>query len=60
MAETANLAQMNDQHRVLEKQIIEEMARPMADSLRISKLKREKLRLKEEIALLNTHSQEVA
>jgi len=60
MVETANLAQMTDQHRVLEKQIIEEMARPMADSLIISKLKREKLRLKEEIASLNTHSQEVA
>ena len=60
MVVTANLAQMTDQHRVLEKQIIEEMARPMADSLKISKLKREKLRLKEEIALLNTHSQEVA
>ncbi len=60
MAETANLAQITDQHRVLEKQIIEEMARPMADSLRISKLKREKLRLKEVIALLNTHSREVA
>ncbi len=60
MAETANLAQLTDQHRVLEIQIIEEMARPMADSLKISKLKREKLRLKEEIALLNAHSQEVA
>jgi len=60
MAEPANLAQMTDQHRVLEIQIIEEMARPMADSLKISKLKREKLRLKEEIALLIAHSQEVA
>ena len=60
MTETAILAQMTDQHRLLEKQIIEEMARPMADSLRISKLKREKLRLKEEIALLNARPQEVA
>ncbi len=60
MAETVNLAQLTDQHRILEEQIIEEMARPMADSLKISKLKREKLRLKEEIALLNAHSQEVA
>jgi len=60
MVEMANLAQITDQHRTLEKQIIEEMARPMADSLKISKLKREKLRLKEEIALINAHSQEVA
>tara|TARA_R110002110_G_scaffold369318_1_gene579345 strand:+ start:99 stop:281 length:183 start_codon:yes stop_codon:yes gene_type:complete len=60
MVKTANLAQITDQHRMLEKQIIEEMARPMADSLRISKLKREKLRLKEEIALIIAHSQEVA
>jgi len=60
MAETANLAQLTDEHRTLESQIIEEMARPMADSLKISKLKREKLRLKEEIALLAAHSKEVA
>jgi len=45
---------------MLEKQIIEEMARPMADSLRISKLKREKLRLKEIISLINARPQEVA
>ncbi len=60
MAETANLAQMTTQHRALENLIIEEMARPMADSLKISKLKREKLRLKEEIALINSRAQEVA
>lgn len=60
MTETANLAQLTDQHRMLEKQIIEEMARPMADSLRISKLKREKLRLKEIISLINARPQEVA
>ena len=60
MAETANLAQMTDQHRMLEKLITEEMARPMADSLKISRLKREKLRLKEEISLLGARSQEVA
>lgn len=60
MAEAANLAQMSDQHRMLENQITEEMARPMADSLKISKLKREKLRLKEEISLLTANSQEVA
>ena len=60
MALTANLAQMTDQHRVLENLIIEEIARPMADSLKISKLKREKLRLKEEISLLDACSKEVA
>ena len=60
MTETANLAQMTDQHRVLENQINEEMARPMSDSLKISKLKREKLRLKEEISQLSSHPKEVA
>jgi len=60
MAETVNLAQMTEQHRLLENQIIEEMARPMADSLKISKLKRQKLRLKEEISLINARPQEVA
>jgi len=60
MVETANLAQMTAQHRMLENQIIEEMARPMADSLKISKLKREKLRLKEEMSVLDARSQEVA
>ncbi len=60
MAETVNLAQMTEQHRLLENQIIEEMARPMADSLKISKLKRQKLRLKEEMSLINARPQEVA
>ncbi len=60
MTESAQLTQLTDQHRTLEMQIAEELARPMADSLKISKLKREKLRLKEEISIMGISTKEVA
>jgi len=50
MASVARLNDLSTQHQTLETLIEEEMARPMADSLKISKLKREKLRIKEEIS----------
>ncbi len=52
MALDAHLEELNEKHRALEKRIEEELARPHADSLQITKLKREKLRLKDEITRL--------
>ena len=53
MSVAAHLAELTEKHRLLEKKIEEELARPSADSIQISRLKLEKLRLKDEIARLN-------
>jgi hypothetical protein len=50
MASVARLDDLSTQHQNLEALIEEELSRPMADSLKISELKREKLRIKEEIS----------
>lgn len=52
MALDAHVVELSDKHRALEKKIETEMARPMADSLVIAELKREKLRIKDELARL--------
>jgi hypothetical protein len=52
MALDAHVTELSDKHRVLEKQIESEMARPSADDIEISKLKREKLRIKDELERL--------
>ena len=53
MSVAAHLAELTEKHRLLKKKIEEELARPSADSIQISRLKLEKLRLKDEIARLN-------
>ena len=40
---------LNDQHATLERAIEEENLRPYPDDIRLSELKREKLRIKDEI-----------
>jgi hypothetical protein len=52
MTVAAHLAELTEKHRLLELKIQEEMARPGADNTRISEWKREKLRLKDEMAKL--------
>lgn len=52
MAVESHLAELVEKHRTLERSIEEELARPYADDLKISELKRRKLRLKEEIERL--------
>jgi hypothetical protein len=52
MSLAAHLAELTEKHRMLEKKIEEEMARPAVDSIKINRLKLEKLRLKDEIARL--------
>ncbi len=56
----AHVNELSDKHRVLEKQIETEMARPSADDIEISKLKREKLRIKDELERLKTAENKVA
>jgi hypothetical protein len=52
MTLAAHLAELSEKHRTLENKIREEMARPGADDTRIGQWKREKLRLKDEMARL--------
>jgi hypothetical protein len=57
MTLTAHLAELSEKHRSLERKIQEESSRPGADDGQITKWKREKLRLKDEIAKLrNGHT----
>ncbi len=49
MALDAHLEGLASKHRELEKQIISELAHPSSDDLRIAALKREKLRLKDQM-----------
>ena len=60
MALDAHVNELSDKHRVLEKQIETEMARPSADDIEISKLKREKLRIKDELERLKAEGNKVA
>jgi len=52
MTLAAHLAELTEKHRVLERKIKEEMARPGADDVHITQLKLQKLRLKDEMAKL--------
>ena len=52
MALSAHLAELVEKHRLLERKIEEEMARPGSDELIVRRMKREKLRLKDEIERL--------
>jgi hypothetical protein len=52
MALDAHLGELSDRHRALDRKIEEEMARPTADDLKIAELKRQKLRLRDEIERL--------
>ncbi len=55
MTLAAHLAELSEKHRLLEMKIQEEMARPGADSTQISRLKREKLKLKDEMVKLQNN-----
>jgi len=49
MSMSAHLAELTEKHRFLERKIEEELARPGSDEAEIRRLKREKLKLKDEI-----------
>jgi hypothetical protein len=52
MSLNAHLVELTEKHRMLDRKIEEELARPASDPLKISRLKREKLKIKDEIAKL--------
>lgn len=52
MALDARIRELGSRHQSLEQAIQDEMRRPSADDLRLKELKRQKLRLKEEIETL--------
>lgn len=52
MAVEARLRELGARHQSLEKAIQDEMRRPAADELRIKELKRQKLKLKDELEAL--------
>ena len=56
MALASHLAELSEKHRSLERQIEEELSRPGADDLEILKLKKEKLRIKDEMVKLQSRT----
>ncbi len=54
MSMTGRIEELNNRHRRLDTQIETEQKRPAADALRLSELKRKKLRIKEELQHLET------
>jgi hypothetical protein len=52
MTLAAHLAELSEKHRMLELRIQEELARPGSDDLQITKLKKEKLKIRDEMAKL--------
>lgn len=54
MALEAHLSELVEKHRVLDRMIEEELARPASDDLKIAELKRRKLHLKDEIHRLQS------
>jgi len=52
MAVEARLRELGARHQTLEKAIQDEMRRPSSDDLRLQELKRQKLKLKDELEAL--------
>jgi hypothetical protein len=52
MPSESNLAELERKHRALDEEIVAELSHPACDTLKLSELKRRKLRLKEEIEIL--------
>lgn len=50
MAIESRIRELDTRHRRLDETILEEMNRPFADSVKLTELKRQKLKLKEQIA----------
>jgi len=49
MAVDARIRELGMRHQTIEREIEDEMSRPVADTMRLTELKRQKLRLKEEM-----------
>jgi hypothetical protein len=55
MTLATHLTELSEKHRQLERRIQEELARPGADDIQINRWKREKLKLKDEMAKLQNN-----
>lgn len=53
----AHIEELSEKHQSIHRQIEWEMSRPLIDSLKVSELKRRKLRLKEKIEKLKNERQ---
>ena len=56
MAIEARIRELDARHQSLEQLIAEEMSHPSSDDLRVRELKRQKLKLKEEMESLRSHA----
>lgn len=56
MSLEAHLAELAEKHRILERRIEEEEARPGSDDLEIRRMKQEKLKLKDQIFRLKSET----
>lgn len=56
MTVMTHLVELSEKHRTLERKIAEEMSRPAADVRKVSLWKLEKLKLKDEIAKLESRT----
>lgn len=54
MALESHIAELRDRHQALEREIEKEIIHPSSDDLRIAEMKRQKLRIKEEIERLTS------
>lgn len=54
MAIESHIRELSQRHQFLERAIEDETSRPVADAIRLTQLKRQKLRLKEEMESLRT------
>jgi hypothetical protein len=54
MSLLAHIEELSEKHQAIHRQIELEMGRPLVDSLKVSELKRRKLRLKEKIEKLKS------
>lgn len=52
MTRLAHLSELAEKHKMLDRRISEELAHPAADDAKITKLKMQKLKLKDQIAKL--------
>lgn len=56
MAVEARIRELGTRHQSLDRAIQDEMSRPIADSVKLKELKRQKLKLKEEIQALGSRA----
>ena len=54
MAVQARIRELGHRHQTLERAIEDELSRPVSDDLRLREMKRQKLKLKEEMESLRT------